>query len=54
MNKSPKRLRLRSETIRALETAALRGIAGGLPRLRTITCDDECDSYACLTNVGCA
>jgi len=29
-------------------------VAGGQKQLRTITCDGECNSYACLTMVGCA
>jgi len=29
-------------------------VAGGQRPLRTITCDAECNSYACLTMVGCA
>jgi hypothetical protein len=32
----------------------LNKVAAGQKRLRTITCDDECDSYACETMVGCA
>ena len=43
----PRTLHLARETIRALATASLVEVAGGLARLRTITCDDECDSYAC-------
>lgn len=55
MKKSTKRLRLSAETIRTLESGELREIVGGMPRLRTITCDnDECVTYACLTQVGCA
>jgi hypothetical protein len=37
-----------------LKDAELNKVAGGMARLRTITCDDECDSYACETAVGCA
>ena len=44
----PRSLTLARETIRALANASLSEVAGGLPRLRTITCDDECDSYACM------
>ena len=32
----------------------LNKVAGGQRPLRTITCDDECVSYACETTVGCA
>ena len=33
----------------------LNKVAGGQRPLRTITCDaEECNSYACLTSVGCA
>jgi len=48
--KTPARrsLSLGTETIRALSSATLTGVAGGLPRLRTITCDDECNSYQCF------
>lgn len=44
----PRTLTLARETVRALATASLTDVVGGLPRLRTITCDDECDSYACM------
>lgn len=55
MKKQTKRLRLSTETLRTLQTAELKNVDGGLMRLRTITCDlEECDSYACLTAVGCA
>ena len=44
----PRALHLDRQTIRTLEAATLTNAAGGQPRLRTITCDDECDSYACM------
>lgn len=45
--KTTKPLRLDRQTIRTLASAKLADAAGGMVRLRTITCDDECDSYQC-------
>jgi hypothetical protein len=44
----PRSLRLGRETLRTLASKQLAEVAGGLVRLRTITCDDECDSYQCM------
>jgi len=43
-----------SDKSEELADGDLNKVAGGRARLRTITCDDECDSYACETAVGCA
>lgn len=45
---NPRSLHLGRETVRTLAAKDLANVAGGLPRLRTITCDDECDSYQCM------
>ena len=47
----PRNLSLARETIRALAGASLTEVVGGAVRLRTITCDDECDSYACMETI---
>ena len=55
MKKQPKRLRLSSETVRAMSTVALEQVAGGLARVSRGTCGvGDCFTYYCLTNVGCA
>lgn len=48
---NPRALRLDRQTIRTLADAKLTQAAGGLARLRTITCDDECDSYQCMDTI---
>jgi hypothetical protein len=43
-----------SDKAEELADKDLNKVAGGMARLRTITCDAECNSYACETMVGCA
>jgi len=43
-------LRLRRQTVQIIGTDALPVVAGG-QKPRTITCNEECDSYACTASL---